>query len=148
MMTQYVYPQENGNHTDVKWFALTDENGHGIRISGDFPLNFSVWNTTQAELDCAKHIGEPVELESSFVLNVDQAQNGVGGTDSWTKAARPSDQYRLLEKNYKYSFCISVEKKQSNPLIIRKLSIFLRAFLTEARFLLCKPLRQGTIDNV
>jgi beta-galactosidase len=111
MMYQYVYPQENGNRTDVKWFTLTDENGHGIRISGDFPLNFSVWNTTQAELDFAKHIGEPEELESSFVLNVDHAQNGVGGTDSWTKAARPSDQYRLLEKNYKYSFCISVEKK-------------------------------------
>lgn len=111
MMTQYVYPQENGNRTDVKWFTLTDESGYGIRISGDFPLNFSVWNTTQAELDCAKHIGEPEVLESSFVLNVDHAQNGVGGTDSWTKAARPSDQYRLMEKNYKYSFCISVEKK-------------------------------------
>ena len=107
MMTQYVFPQENGNRSDVKWLTLTDAKGHGLRISSDDQMNFSVWNTTQSELDSAAHIGEPTVLTDSFVLNVDHVQNGVGGTDSWTNAARPSDKYRLLKKHYKYSFYIS-----------------------------------------
>ncbi len=111
MMTQYVFPQENGNRVDVKWFTLTDDKGCGLSVSGAEPLNFSVWNTTQEELDSAKHIGEPKLLNNSFVLNVDHVQNGVGGTDSWTAASRPSDQYRLLAKHYKYTFYISYKKK-------------------------------------
>lgn len=107
MMTQYVVPQENGNRTDVKWFILADSKGTGIKVTAPEFLNFSVWNTTQESLDAAKHIGEPEMLDGAFVLNVDHVQNGVGGTDSWTNAARPSDQYRLLEKRYHYSFRIS-----------------------------------------
>lgn len=108
MMTQYVYPQENGNRTDVKWIELSDGKGRGVRVTaGNTLLNFSVWNTTQEELDAAKHIGEAEVLEGSYVLNVDYAQNGVGGTNTWSSSARPSDQYRLLEKHYAYSFTLS-----------------------------------------
>ncbi len=107
MMTRYVVPQENGNRTDVRWIVLADRKGRGIKITAEEFLNFSVWNTTQESLDAAKHIGEPEILDGAFVLNVDHVQNGVGGTDSWTNAARPSDQYRLLEKQYHYSFRIS-----------------------------------------
>lgn len=78
---------------------------HGV-TAGNTPLNFSVWNTTQEELDAAKHIGEAEVLEGSYVLNVDYAQNGVGGTNTWSSSARPSDQYRLLEKHYAYSFTL------------------------------------------
>ena len=107
MMTQYVMPQENGNRTDVKWLVLADGKGRGIKITAEEFLNFSVWNTTQESLDAAKHIGEPEIIDGAFVLNVDHMQNGVGGTDSWTNAARPSDKYRLLDKHYEYSFRIS-----------------------------------------
>ena len=34
----YLRPQENGNKTDVRWFAVTDGNGNGLMFSGD-PLN-------------------------------------------------------------------------------------------------------------
>ena len=106
LMTQYVFPQENGNRTGVEWISMTDAKGKGVQIVGDQPLSVSVWNTTQDALNSAKHIGEAPVLEDSFVLNVDLVQNGVGGTDTWSSKARPYDKYRLLEKEYSYGFWI------------------------------------------
>ena len=106
MMTQYVFPQENGNRTGVKWISMTDAKGKGLKVTGEQPLSISVWNTTQSELDKSKHIGEPALLEDSFTLNIDLAQAGVGGTDTWSKRARPYDPYRLMEKEYSYGFWI------------------------------------------
>ena len=106
LMTDYVYPQENGNRTGVRWFTLTDKTGRGIQIIGDAPLSISAWNTTQESLEAAKHIGEEELLDGSFVLNVDHAQAGVGGTDTWSIKARPEVHHRLLDKAYSYSFTI------------------------------------------
>lgn len=106
MMTQYVCPQENGNRIGVRWISLTDAKGRGLTVYGEQPLSISAWNTTQDALQNAKHIGEAAVLKDSFVLNVDLVQTGVGGTDTWSPRSRPYDQYRLLEKNYSYSFWI------------------------------------------
>jgi hypothetical protein len=109
MMMQYVFPQENGNRTDVRWIRLSDAKGKGLKVTGEQPLSVSVWNTTQDELDKAKHIGEAKMLEGSVVLNVDLVQTGVGGTDSWSQKARPYDRYRLTKKEYSYSFWLSLQ---------------------------------------
>ena len=109
MMTQYVYPQENGNRTDVRWISMTDSNGRGLKVYGAQPLSVSVWNTTQDALYQANHIGEAPILEDSFVLNLDLVQTGVGGTDSWSQRARPYDQYRLLDKEFSYGFWLIPE---------------------------------------
>ena len=71
---------------------------------GSQPMSVSAWNTTQAQLQEAMHVGEPAVLSDSFVLNVDLVQTGVGGTDSWSQRARPYDWHRLLDKNYSYDF--------------------------------------------
>lgn len=104
MMYQYVFPQENGNRTDVRWVSCADDKGRGVVFVGSQPLSVSAWNTTQDQLQEAMHIGEPTLLTGSFVLNLDLVQTGVGGTDSWSQRARPYDQYRLLDKNYSYDF--------------------------------------------
>jgi len=109
MMTQYVYPQENGNRTDVRWLSLTDDSGRGLKVYGAQPLSVSAWNTTQEALYKADHIGEAAVLEDSFVLNLDLVQTGVGGTDSWSQRARPYDRYRLLDKEYSYGFWLVPE---------------------------------------
>ena len=106
MMVQYIYPQENGNRTDVRWIKLKDAKGKGILVKGEQPLSVSVWNTTQQQLNDSKHIGEPQVLDGAVTVNIDLVQAGVGGTDSWTQYARPYDPYRLLEKHYSYSFTI------------------------------------------
>ena len=106
MMTQYVYTQENGNRTGVRWLTLTDKNGRGVQVLADEELSMSVWNCTQDALEAAKHIGEAPVLEGSYVLNLDCAQAGVGGTDTWSIKARPEVHHRLLDKAYSYSFTI------------------------------------------
>lgn len=107
MMTHYVVPQENGNRCDVRWISLLDRKGHGLVITSlDKPFNASVWNTTQESLENSAHIGEEQILVDEIVVNIDADQIGVGGTDSWSEKAIASNQYRLLEHDYSYSFTI------------------------------------------
>ena len=61
-MTQYVYPQENGNRTDVRWLSLTDDSGRGLKVYGAQPLSDSEGNTTQEAVYKSEHIGEAAEL--------------------------------------------------------------------------------------
>ena len=106
MMVQYVFPQENGNRTDVRWIKLADAKGKGLLVKGEQPLSVSVWNTTQQQLNDSKHIGEPQMLDGAVTVNLDLVQAGVGGTDSWSNYARPYDPYRLMAKQYSYTFTI------------------------------------------
>ncbi len=104
-MFSYITPQENGNRCGVRWIALSSE-GRGVQFVGTTPLSVSVWNCTQAALDAAKHGNEIEVLPNTLTVNIDCIQTGVGGTDTWSLSARPSKQYRLLNKNYNYQFTI------------------------------------------
>jgi beta-galactosidase len=73
----YVRPQENGGHTGVRWFALTDNAGNGLRIDMDKPRQVSVNPFRATELADATH---DVELRASgnTVVHIDAAHRGVG----------------------------------------------------------------------
>lgn len=99
---QYIRPQENGNHTDVRWACWTDETGFGILAVGQPMMNTSAWGYTQQDLEIARH---PYELlnRDTITLNLDYGQTGVGGDNSW--GARPHRQYTLqANQTYQYSF--------------------------------------------
>jgi len=102
---QYILPQENGNHTGVRWLSLSNDQGRGLLIVGDQPLSASVWPYTAEMIQQAKHTNELKDADA-FTLNIDLVQAGVGGTDSWSLHARPLDPYRLLDKSYAYSFTL------------------------------------------
>jgi len=99
----YVRPQENGNKTDVRWVALTDENGVGLLAVGMPLLSVSAWPYTMHDLESAGHIHE-LPRRDTITLNLDYKQMGVGGDDGWTERARPHPEYRLPVKKYSYSF--------------------------------------------
>jgi len=42
----YIRPQENGNRTDVRWVALTNDDGTGLLAVGRPLLNFSAHHFT------------------------------------------------------------------------------------------------------
>ena len=105
-MHDYITPQENGNRCAVRWLTLTEGNGRGIQIAGDRPLSMSVWDCTQEALDRARHVTEVERLPDALTVNIDCVQAGVGGTDTWSLNARPSEQYRLLAKRYAYKFTL------------------------------------------
>jgi beta-galactosidase len=73
----YVRPQENGGHVGVRWFELTGENGHGVRIDLDKPLQVSVTPNRATELADKTHNVE-VQAAGTAVVHIDAAHRGVG----------------------------------------------------------------------
>lgn len=102
----YIMPQENGNHTDVRWLKLSNSKSQGLIVTGDQPLSTSVWPYSAETLQRAKHINE-LKPANDLTLNIDLVQAGVGGTDSWSIHARPLDKYRLLKKQYAFGFTLA-----------------------------------------
>jgi hypothetical protein len=74
----YVVPQENGNKTDVRWVALTDERGAGLLAVGEPPLEVSAHHFTTEDLTVADHLHE-LERRDEITLNLDYRQCGLGG---------------------------------------------------------------------
>lgn len=99
----YTKPQESSNHTCVRWIALTNSSNNGLMVVGEKPVQTSVWPYTAQNIREAQH---PTELEKADALtvNISHKMAGVGGNDSWSMNARPIDKYRLLNKEYDFSF--------------------------------------------
>ncbi len=102
---QYIMPQENGNHTQVRWLNLSDHQGGILFSKENEPLNISVWPYTQENYEEAKHTYD-LKKSGNLTVNIDLMQTGVGGANSWNIEARPIDKYRMLDKTYSYEFSI------------------------------------------
>jgi beta-galactosidase len=91
---EYARPQENGNKTDVRWAELTNPQGIGLRAEGMPLVSVSARHVSAEDIERAPYsIDLPKRLET--YLNLDLAQMGVGGIDSWTKLAYPMEAYRI-----------------------------------------------------
>ncbi|WP_107823592.1 glycoside hydrolase family 2 TIM barrel-domain containing protein [Mangrovibacterium marinum] len=129
----YVRPQENGYKTDVDWLALTNADGDGLLVVCNQPqqgLGMSAlhmlnedFDTTEGldyegnadvepefridgipEVNGSKHIND-IKERDLVQLNIDLAQRGVGGDNSW--GARPQRQYVLNgHEVHEYSFTL------------------------------------------
>ena len=104
----YVRPQESGNKCDVRWLELTDDKGIGLRIEGLQPLSVSAMPYRAEDLDPGltkkqMHYSD-IEPRREVVLQVDLAQRGLGGDNSW--GAQPHDEYRLTGDRYSYGYVI------------------------------------------
>jgi beta-galactosidase len=97
----YSEPQETGNKTDVRWVSLTGPDGVGLRVAGSEPLSVNALRYATEDMEQAKHRYE-MERREFVTLNVDLAQTGVGGDDSW--GARTHPEYTLEARPYSYAF--------------------------------------------
>ena len=100
----YSAPQENGNKVDVRWLEITDASGAGLRVLGARPLSCNVLPYTTEEIQ-DKPYSWLLPMPSRTVLNVDFAQMGVGGDNSWGATALPE---YLLDSHW-YSFAYIIE---------------------------------------
>jgi len=75
--TPYVYPQENGNRTDVRWMSIADAAGIGLLAAGAPTLEFSARRYTDADLEAARHASD-LAARDFITLNLDYRQNGLG----------------------------------------------------------------------
>ena len=102
----YLMPQETGNHEEVRWAEITDENGHGLRVSranGAAPFAVSLQPYSSFMIEEAQHQDELPTPKHMF-LRVLAAQMGVGGDDSWMSPVHsqyhiPADQPISLDVN-------------------------------------------------
>lgn len=115
-MEPYVVPQENGNRTDVRWMYLSDPaTKEGLLIVADSLLSMSARPYTDSMIQEAKHTNKLKEA-GYITVNIDLAQMGVGGNDSWSEVAAPLEKYQLKPGNYHYRFYIvPLNSKSKSP---------------------------------
>jgi len=94
----YIVPQEHGNKTDVRWMALTDRRGKGIRFDAEKLIEASASHSTAADLFAATHTNE-LTPRPEVHLNLDCAQRGLGtgscGPDTLSAYRIPPGDYGL-----------------------------------------------------
>jgi beta-galactosidase len=118
----YVSPQESGNKTDVRWAAFTNDSGVGLLAVGMPLLNFSALHNSVEDLTQeSRGTRHPTDLpkREEVYLNLDLAQRGVGGDDSW--GARPHSQYCLYPGNYSFTVRLHPLQAGDDPLKLSKL---------------------------
>ena len=99
----YLFPQLNGNRTDVRWVQLTDSSNAGIRFTADNVLQFVAHDYTDEDIENARHDHEIVRRD--FIeLQLDHQQMGVGGDNSW--GAEVHEEYWVKAKPYRYTITI------------------------------------------
>jgi beta-galactosidase len=104
----YIRPQENGNKTEVRYFELRNKEGQGLKFVGMQELNFTALHYLLEDFDpgIQKKQRHTIDVwkRKMVNINIDLAQRGLGGDNSW--GYLPHDQYLLTGKSYKYSFII------------------------------------------
>jgi len=108
----YIRPQESGNHTDVRTFAVySSATGKGLQFTASTPMECSALNYLTADLDDGEekehkwghHSGDLTPRPLTQV-HIDLAQYGLGCVNSW--GAIPLPQYRLPYGDRTFEFVI------------------------------------------
>ena len=107
----YVRPQESGNHTDVRWFRVTDEKGSGLEFYSDAPMEASALCHLTEDLDdgvnkdkkIGRHSGDLIGRPLTQV-HIQQRQMGLGCVNSW--GAWPRQEYLVPCQERSFSFVI------------------------------------------
>jgi beta-galactosidase len=121
----YIRPQENGNKTDVRWVALTNDRGVGLLAVGMPLLSMSAHHFIDGDFDPGpkKRQRHTYHLKKRdlVTLRLDYKQMGVGGDTSWGDRARAHPEYTLPSKEYSYSFRLRpFSKKDGTPMVLSK----------------------------
>ena len=115
---EYIRPQENGNKSDTRWVSFTDKDGIGIVIKGIPTIDVSAHHNILEDFESLERTdgrhrdGDTVKNRHTIdvkprnlvSVNIDYKQMGVGGDTSWGAHTHP--EYKLTNKEYKYSFVI------------------------------------------
>ena len=112
---EYIRPQEAGNHVDVRWFSVLDNDGKGLCFYSNAPMEASALPYTTAQLDDGMHKDKAWGHHSGDLIpsgmtsvHIQQRQQGLACENSW--GARPRSEYRLPFKEYDFTFAIKPVK--------------------------------------
>ena len=106
----YVRPQESGNHTDVRWFIVSDGQ-RGLKFESTGPMECSALPYLVEDLDAGprkehrwgQHSGDLIERPLTQV-HIQQHQMGLGCVTSW--GTWPEKSYMLPLQSYDFTYTI------------------------------------------
>lgn len=99
LYTPYIFPQENGNRSDVSWVTLADPRGSGLMAVGRPTINFSAHRFTTMDLENARHTVDLVPRDE-ITFNLDYRHDGIGSASC---GPRPWEQYLLKPEEFSFS---------------------------------------------
>ncbi len=118
----YIFPQENGNKTDVRWITLTDKQKDGILVTGMPAFTVSAHHFTTEDLTKAEHTYD-LKRREDITLSLDHKHMGVGGDDSWTPWT-VHKKYRVPAKETRFSIRMRpVSLTKDSPEIISRTAL-------------------------
>jgi beta-galactosidase/beta-glucuronidase len=95
----YIFPQENGNKTDVRWAVVTDLRGLGLLAVGQPLLNVSAHHYTPMDCTNARHTTDLVRRNAT-ILHLDHRQAGLGSNSC---GPGPLEQYLLKPEETRFT---------------------------------------------
>jgi beta-galactosidase len=101
----YILPQEHGNHTDVRWLSLENEE-EGMLVTADGSMEFTASHYTASDLDAARHTYD-LHPREEVILSLDYRQRGLG-----TASCGPDtlDRYKIGPGKYRFGYALSFFK--------------------------------------
>ncbi|MFV0327190.1 MAG: glycoside hydrolase family 2 TIM barrel-domain containing protein [Bacteroides xylanisolvens] len=107
MEEAYARPQSMGNREDIRWVAMKNNSGKGIKVSSFDRMSFSASEYTDQQIWNTKHDFELSRNRSENVyLNLDCLQQGVGNSSCGPRAL---EEY-MLPANKPMTFTFRIEK--------------------------------------
>ena len=103
LFTNYIFPQENGNRSEVRWLKLSENKKNDLIIKGSPELGFSIWPYTAQNIEEAKHTFD-LENKGFYTLNLNLIQMSVNGTLSETLP-----QFIIPSGEYKFEFILNAQ---------------------------------------
>ncbi len=100
--THFIKPQDNGNHTDTLWCAVTDNGGNGLLVKNATGFDFNCLPYRQEDLIASTHdfqLPKPYET----VLCFDYMHSGLGSASCGSAIL---EQYTLCERNFTAEFTL------------------------------------------
>jgi beta-galactosidase len=82
----YIFPQEHGHHTDVRWGAVWNGQNRGVVFSADRLVGFNASHYSVEDINAARHTTDLVERNETL-LHIDYFHRGLGcascGSDTY-----------------------------------------------------------------
>ena len=126
LFEQHVVPQDNGNHSDTRWFALMDDadgardgSQIGLFVTMPEPFNFSIYNYDDDNLTTARRTNQ-LEPKDFLTVNVDYRQAPIG-----TATCGPGvDERRVLDNGvYEYKVMLRAFDRTHNPMELSRFQV-------------------------
>ena len=121
LFEQHVVPQDNGNHSDTRWLALTsDKSKVGLFVKMQEPFNFSIYNYDDDNLTAARRINQ-LNPTDFLTVNVDYKQAPIGTA---TCGPGVDEKYVLGNQVYEYTVQLrAFDTKTEDPIELTRFQV-------------------------